>query len=270
MPKSTNIGLGVQFQPGLQSGLINNRGAEMIHEIGVSCTCRVEDVYASTRGDGDESRREPFCTRCGQDGWLFRDPILVTGIITGIKHKKNILDAGNYHPGDATFSPDPVDSGCGDDEGRRIGAMDKLTATWPEPNDDGHVIIRGSGSKAAAQGIKTELADNEDRLWYEPASAIWCEDEFGSRFREGSDFELGPGKIIKWVGGQPDIGRRFTIKYDAYFEWIVWQPPTERIDRGGVNLGELLSIRKRHVRLINTSPFATSQDKVSLQSRSVC
>lgn len=253
----------------MQEGLVNNRGVEMIHEIGMSCTCRVEDVFAGLQGDGEDRRREPFCARCGQDGWLFRDPVLLTGIITGIRHQRNILDVGSAHPGDATFSPRPNDPVCAGDV-RRVGAFDKLTATWPEPIDDGHVLRRGAGSKARLDGINTELDTNEDRLWYEPANAIWCEDEFGVVYIEDTDFELGPGKIIKWVGRTPADNVRFVIKYNAYFEWIVYQPPTERRDRGGKNLGELLQLRKRHVALINSSPFATSEDKQSLQAKVTC
>lgn len=269
MAQNLNLGTNVDFQPGFQDGLVSNRGADMIHEIGLACTCRVEDVYASTRDDGVDRRREPFCDRCGQDGFLFRDPVLVRGIFTGARHQRNVLDSGIYMPGDAIFSPAPGQFTC---EGgrRRIGTADKLTATWPEPIDEGHVLIRGSGTKAAAGGIITMLEDNEDRLWYEPASAIWCEDENGVVYKEGSDFELGPGKIIRWVGNQPSVGQRFTIKYNAYFEWIVFQPPTERIDRDGANLGELVNLRKRHVQLVNTSPYAISADKQSLQSRISC
>jgi hypothetical protein len=269
MAQNLNLGTAVDFQTGFQDGLVNNRGVQMIHEIGLACTCRVEDVYASTRDDGEEARREPFCTRCGRDGYLFRSPALITGIFTGARHQRNVLDSGIYLPGDAIFSPTPNYPTC-DGDGRHIGTADKLTATWPEPIDEGHVLIRGSGSKAAAEGIITMLDDDEDRLWYEPASSIWCEDEFGVVYQEGTDFELGPGKIIKWVGGQPDVGVRFSIKYNAYFEWIAFQPPTERRDRDGRNLGELVNLRKRHVQLINTSPFATSEDKRSLQARVSC
>lgn len=269
MAQNLNLGTNIDFQPGFQDGLVSNRGVDMIHEIGVACTCRVEDVYASTRDDGVDRRREPFCTRCGQDGYLFRAPQLVRGLFTGVRHQRNVLDSGIYLPGDAIFSPSPNAFSC--ENGRRsIGTADKLTATWPEPIDEGHVLIRGSGTKAAADGIITMLEDDEDRLWYEPASAIWCEDEFGVEYREGEDFVLGPGKIIKWVGNQPQFGARYSIKYNAYFEWIVFQPPTERRDRDGADLGELVSLRKRHVQLVNTSPFATSEDKRSLQSRITC
>lgn len=269
MAFNANTGLGIDWQPGLQDGLVTNRGVDMIHEIGMACTCRVGDVYASTRDDGVEKRREPFCSRCGADGYIFRNPALIRGIFTNARHQRNILDAGIYQPGDAIFSPSPNNSECGQ-ENRIIGTIDKLTATWPEPLDDGHVLIRGSGSKAAADGIITELEENEDRLWYEPANSIWCEDENGIVYNEEADFELGPGRIIRWIGQSPDIGTRFVIKYNAYFEWIVWQPPVERRDRDAANLGELINLRKRHIQLINTSPYATSTDKESLQLRVKC
>jgi len=269
MARSGNLGLGINFQIGAQDGLVNNRGVEMIHEIGVACTCRAEDVYASTRDDGRDRRREPFCDRCGQDGFLFRDPEVIVGLFTSSKFQRNVLDAGIYQPGDAVFSPKPNMDDCEADSPRRIGTMDKLTAMWPEPIDEGQVLIRGSGSMAASEGVVTYLLENEDRLWYEPANSIWCEDENGIVYTEGSDFELGPGRIIRWLGGQPDPGIRYSIKYNAYFEWLVWQPPTERQDRIG-NLGELINLRKRHVQLINTSPYATSLDKQSLQARVSC
>lgn len=237
----------------------------MIHEVGIACTCRVEDVYSSTRDDGADRTREPFCSRCGSDGFLFRAPVLIEGIFTSVRHQRNVLDSGNYLPGDATFSPPPNSPVCSG-TGRRVGTADKLTATWAEPIDEGQVLVRGSGTKASAGGVLTELADNEDRLWYEPAKAIWCEDEFGVVYESGADFELGPGKVIKWHGTQPPVGAKYSFKYEAFFEWIVWQPPGERVENG-VNLGELVSLRKRHVALINESPFASSDTKASLQSR---
>lgn len=236
----------------------------MIHEIGIVCTCRVEDIYASTRDDGADRRREPFCSRCGQDGFLFRSPEIIVGIFTGVRHQRNVLDSGNYLPGDAIFSPNPNSPTCIGPQ-RRIGTADKLTATWPEPIDEGQVLVRGSGNKAAAGGVLTQLSDEEDRLWYEPAKSLWCEDEFGVTYESGADFELGPGKVIKWRSHQPPAGVKYSLKYEAFFEWIVWQPPTERIENDN-NLGELVNLRKRHLKLINDSPFASSETKVSLQA----
>jgi hypothetical protein len=267
MGKGLNVGLGVDWQPGLQTGLINNRGTSMIHEIALSCVCRVEDVFAGFSGDGSKRRTEPFCSRCRGDGWIYRSPILLQGTYTSAKFQSNILDVGVMHPGDATFSPQPAKGSSCDGSARVVGAFDKLTATWPQPLDDGHVLVRGAGYNIRSEGIQTFLEENEDRLWYEPATSIWCEDEDGVVYHENADFQLGPGRIIRWIGAAPLMGKRFTIKYNAYCEWIVFQPPTDRIDRGGTSLGELLRIRKKHVVHINPSPYAIAADKESLLNK---
>lgn len=259
------IGL-ADFTPGLQEGLIQNRGALMLHEIAFSCTCRVEDPFAGLKNDGKENRRDPYCRRCRSDGWLYRQPRVVKGLATSIRQQRNILDAGVAQPGDMQFSPSLEAPDCVTPY-RSIGAYDKLTATWSQPLDDGHVLVR-----AAAQGldIPTGLKQNEDRLWYEPAFAIWCEDEDNIVYTEGSDFELGPGKIIRWVGRQPAPHKRYSIKYEAFFEWIVFVPPQERRDRDDENIGQLVFLRKRHIAIVNDNPLTLPEDHVSIQSRVNC
>jgi hypothetical protein len=260
-------GLGLaDFTPGVQEGLIQNRGSTMLHELAVSCTCRVEDTFAGLKNDGKERRRDAFCPRCRGDGWLYRSPRLVIGIATSIRQQRNILDAGIAQPGDMQFSPSLEPPDCTLPY-RAIGAWDKLTATWSQPLDDGHVLVR-----AAAQGLPTEtfLRPNEDRLWYEPDYAIWCEDENAQVYVEGTDFELGPGKIIRWIGRVPADHVRYTIKYAAFFEWIVFVPPQERRDRDNANLGQLVFLRKRHVAFVNDSPIATPDDHIPIQARMAC
>ena len=263
-----NTGLGVDWQPGAQSGLIANRGSDMLHEFGVACpSCRTEDVYAGFRNDGKDRRRSATCNSC-HDGWLYRDPLVVRGLIVGIRQQKNILDAGLSQPGDASFSPDPdLVSSCGSGSYRIIGQNDKLTALWSQPLDDGQTIIRGAATMAENAQYDTGLSDSEDRLWYEPEISLWCEDEYGRLYEQGSDFELGPGKILNWIGDQPEIGTKYVIKYTAFHEWIVWQSPQERRDRDNRDLGPLIFIRKRHVAFINSSPKITSDDRISLKDK---
>lgn len=254
------------FTPGLQEGLILNRGALMLHEIAISCTCRAEDTFAGLKDDGKQRRREPFCPRCRTDGWLYRSPRMVQGLATSIRQQRNILDAGIAQPGDMQFSPSLEPPDCATPY-RSIGAWDKLTATWEQPLDDGQVNIRGAAQNSP---VVSNLAPNQDRLWYEPSSAVWCEDEFGKTYVEGTDFQLGPGKIISWIGGAPKIGIRYTIKYNAFFEWIVFVPPQERRDRDNDNLGQLVMLRKRHITFVNDSPLALPEDHIPIQSRVNC
>ncbi|MHA2067322.1 MAG: hypothetical protein ACXABY_23385, partial [Candidatus Thorarchaeota archaeon] len=253
MPNDLNIGLGVQFQPGLQEGLINNRGSTMLHEIAISCTCRKGSVYTGLQGDGEERRRDPYCKRCGGDGWLHRAPLVITGLATSIRQQRNILDAGIAQPGDMLFSPKAEITDC-DNPNRKVSVYDKLTALWKHPIDDGQIISRGAGTTADNVALDTGLADDEDRLWYEPFSSIWCEDSNDRTYSEGSDFELGPGKIIRWIGDAPAKGQLYTFKYNGFFEWIVWNAPQERPDRDNVDLGSAVMLRKRHVAFINDNP----------------
>lgn len=265
-------GLGVDFQPGLQESFIDERGSRMLHLVGILCTCQVEDTYAGIKNDGKDRRRDPFCPRCGGDTHLYRNGSLITGMCTSIRQQRNILDAGVAQPGDMLFSPDmgSADGSCEVDGGRRIGLNDKLVATWDQPLDDGQVIRRGAGTADENIGLTTNLADDEDRLWYEPLQSLWCEDEEGVVYTANSDFVLGPGRIIKWVGNRPPKGRRYTIKYTAFFEWIVFVPPQDRRDRDELDLGPLVFLRKRHIAFINDNPKIVETDRISLQSRVTC
>ena len=268
MARDLNVGLGVDFQPGLQSGLIQNRGADMLHEIGIACSkCRPNDVFDGMSGDG-KTRRLPDCDIC-TDGWLFRSPLVVRWLATSIRQQKNILDAGIAQPGDMLFSPEPPDTDCGQ-ENRRYSQDDKFTATWSQPLNDGQTIIRGAATMMGNKVLRTEIDVTEDRLWYEPESSLWCEDDKGVTYEQDIDFELGPGKVIRWIGNAPIQGQRYTIKYNAYFEWLAFAPPQERRDRDNRDLGPLIFLRKRHIAFVNSSPVIHDDDRIDLQSRIDC
>jgi hypothetical protein len=267
--RNLNSGLGIDFQAGFQDGLVSNRGADMIHEIGVACPkCRTSDTHANMLGDGELQTRSPHCKNCNGDGWLFRDPVIVRGLATSIRQQKNILDVGIAQPGDMQFSIGPGFLGCGQ-ESRRVGRNDKFTATWSQPLDDGQTIVRAAASMAENIGLDNNVEIDEDRLWYEPDASLWCEDENGVVYGDG-DFTLGPGRVIKWIGNAPRQGVKYSIKYTAYLEWLAWAPPMERVDRNNEDMGPLIFLRKRHTALINTSPFITSSDRIPLLSRVEC
>lgn len=267
--RSLTTGLGIDFWPGVQEGLISDRGSDMIHEIGVSCAkCRTADVHANMLRDGQSQTRLPNCRVCSGDGWIFRDPILVRGLATNIRQQNNVIDVGVVQPGDMQFSLPSSFASCGKD--RKISKGDKFTQTWPLSLDDGQTIIRGAATLGENIRLIDNINENEDRLWYEPVSSMWCEDENGVIYKEGSDFTLGPGRVIMWVGSSPIVGSKYVIKYSAYFEWLVFAPPFERVDKDNRDLGPLVFLRKRHVAFINESPYITSSDRQSFSKRIAC
>jgi hypothetical protein len=268
MGKTVNTGSNLAFDLSLQDGLVGAHGANMIHEIGIRCTCAISDTFAGMKDDGKQNRRNPFCPQCLGSGWLYRDPKTVKGIATSIRQQRNIIDAGYAVPGDMVFSPSIKGFECG---ARRIGTWDQLTATWEQPLDDGQVIVRGAATTGDNTGIKTDLSDNQDRLWYDPSSAIWCEDEDGVVYHEKTDFILGPGKVITWQGNKPNNNVRYNIKYNCFFEWISFQPPMPRLDKDNQSLGDVVFLRKKHVAFINEAAVETNNiEKMDLQYRIKC
>jgi hypothetical protein len=203
-------------------------------------------------------KRKRFgCTICGGYGYIYRNPRPLIGMVTSIRQNKAQLEAGWAVPGDAVLSvkPDYV-----------ISAGDLVTFTWPQPIGDGQVLVRGAAAVNDNQTRKTGLADNEDRLWYSAISSIYCEDEDGHVYSSTADFELNGSKILKWVGSQPLKGRAYTLKYNAYLEWVAFMPPDVRRDQDR-DLGTRVAIRKRHVALINTSPDISLSDKIPFCER---
>lgn len=264
----SNIGNGLTFNPLLHAGLLADRGTELIHEICILCTCRNGDVYSTLQKDGKLTQRLANCKRCAGEMWLYREPVIINGFVTSIRSNTNPMTDGLLESGDLQFGSGYPSGGDKDRLPRKISLFDKLTATWPQPVDGGQIIVRSAGSKGIG-GQFTTLEPNEDKLWYEPHSAIWCEDENNVVYKEG-DFILGPGRVIKWVGNKPVDGVKYTFKYNAYFEWIVFTNPQERVDKKGKDIGQSVSLKKKVVVFINDSPNGNDATKHSLQQRSRC
>lgn len=245
-------------------GLINNRGESLVHEIGMRCTCSVEDTHAGQveRMPHVPRKRTTFrCSQCGGTGHIYRNPRKVIAIITEIREDFSRQEAGWLTPGDCVMSPKP---------GYIVSGGDLITFTWSQPLGNGQVIIRGAGTLSDNSGRKTNLESNEDRLWYNADSAIWCEDENGVVYRSGSDFVLDSSKIIRWIGNTPPDNTKYVIKYNAFLEWIAFIPPHVRRDRDR-DLGGRVALKKRHVAQVNEDPTATVRDRVPFCDRlTVC
>lgn len=263
-------GLGISIDPVVQDNFIADLGSDMLHERAVACTCRGEDVFAGMVEDGMARRTEPHCERCGGDGWLYRDPRVVRGLVTSARNRTQLIEAGVARPGDMLFSP-PVrqQPGCaGSHLGSRLGMWDKLTASWPEPLDDGQSLVRAAAAIGHNAGLRSGVSVDEDRLWYEPARAIWCEDEDGETYTENADYELS-GRVLRWIGARrPRVRARYTLKYEAYLEWIVAEPPQERRHAGRA-LPQAAVLRKRHAAIL-TGDLPTESDRLPLKSRWRC
>jgi hypothetical protein len=257
--RGRDFGLGIDFNTKSFNGQINSRGTNVIHEIGLRCTCNsgdaptsyVEQTHAMNRN------RTLGCQLCMGDKVIFRDPKKIVGLITNIKENKISNEAGWLMPGDCVFSPKL---------GYIISAGDLITFMHVQPIPDGQVIVRGSTNISTNKTFVSNLEENEDRLNYHAHDGIWCEDEDGNTYQSNSDYSMDSSKIIKWIGARPDVGKRYTIKYRGYLEWIAFAPPVERIDRD-THLGQKVLLRKRHIAIINEDPRPRLNEKVTFKNR---
>lgn len=241
--------LGIDWDFSRLNGLIESRGDVVILETAVACPCRNGDLYSATiEIEGKPgNQRNLSCPQCNGDGFRYRNARKVKGLITSLDPGKNrtLFEAGYAVLGDAVFSPD-IDAGI-------ITDFDKITICAPQPVNEGQVIRRGSHTIEENATFDTDLANNEDRLWYRPACSIWCEDENGVVYSQGSDFTFDAKKIV-WEGNTPDLNTLYTVKYSAYLEWVAYETPFARIDRNR-SLGQRVLIRKKHVTFTTDSPL---------------
>lgn len=223
----TGLGLNWSENHRFQDGLIHNRGQVIVHEIGLACTCRSGDRSDSVVGAGGSFN----CNKC-ENGIMYRKPRQIMGLITSIGYQRQLSESGFVAPGDCLLSVSPnLDSPPSD--------FDKIIFTWPENVNDGQVIVRGEDAKS-----NDSLNSNEDRLHYKAAKAIYVEDEDSNVYEENSDFYLDDRKIV-WINA-PEDNKRYSIKYMAYLEWLVYNSPFSRRDRDG-SLGYRVNLRKKHI-----------------------
>lgn len=216
---------------------VEEEGEQVRHLIGMRCFCH-----------GADGQPDPNCTAHENGGWLYHNERTIVGLVTDISQRRELMETGVFMPGDAVFSPLTQDT---------VSEGDKIIFTWPLPYGQGDTIVRGTGAT--------------DRLYYEAVSSIYCVDEFKNVYKEGRDFVLGLKAILWLSGSTPDdraafqpyaytelsyqtstralpmpAGRRYTIKYKAYIEWIAFVPPVERITHGD-DLGSKVMLRKKHL-----------------------
>lgn len=257
-------GYGLDFDLAAHNQFIESHGVDMLHEVSLRCPCGADDVFARNINDGEQGRPLPHCDRCGGDGWLYRAPRLVRGIVSGLSLKQVALEGGMSQPGDLKFTP-MIQSP--DMEHRKVAQWDKFTSTLPMVIEGGQVITRGAAQFVAPSAASDGMSPDEDRLIYEPEALVHCEDDRGAVYT-AADVQLGPGRLVRWMTShRPPTRSRYTILYRAFLEWITVFPPQEKYDRGGRDLGSVALLRRKHVQLLNRGPLATPDDRVPLKNR---
>jgi hypothetical protein len=195
---------------------VREEGELVLHAVGMRCWCQ-----------GKDGQIDPNCEAHDVTGSVYDEPVKIIGLFTDLMQRKELASTGLFLPGDAIFSPL---------NNVTVSEGDKITLLKPLPYGSGDARIRGNGAY--------------DFLIYKPESAIFCMDEDRQRYREGVDFKFSEKTIVwDWAGkdgDKPSIGRKYTIKYRAFIEWIAFFPPMERFSHGE-DLGSKVMLRKLHL-----------------------
>ena len=229
----------------LLQSLFDDRADQVLHELAIACACQKEDTFASQiEVDGRLARvRSLDCPSCSGDGFIYREPLLVKGLLTSVMPANRTLEEYGYNnAGEATFSPDF--------HSRIISDFDRITLLSESTLNEGQILIRGAahiGQNKVQKNTRTDLAENEDRLWYLATTTIWCEDINGVIYTQGTDYTF-DGKRIVWTNG-PDVGTAYTVKYCGYLEYVAYTGPMQRFDQGR-SLLQKVSLKKKHVHLL--------------------
>ena len=194
---------------------------------GAVCPCRSSPA----------SSPNTTCAACGGLGWWYpADPTPLRVVMTQVTQRQNLLAEGLELRGDdliADFAP-----------GAPLVAWGDLL--WPQWRQgepyEGQTLVRGTGTT--------------DALFYGATTVSFCGSVdlttgAATVYTEGVDFSVS-GKTVTWLGtaNQPAAGSLYTIRYNAQFEWVVFDPPQVRVERG-TSLGPKAILRKRHLVLQN-------------------
>lgn len=234
----------------LLQSLMDDRGDEVIWEKGAPCPkCTEYDplALALEREGQPRNKSSIHCDMCQGDGYIYRDPQAIRGLVTGVNAgQRQLLEMGFAMPGDAIFSP-PLALGA-----NSVSDFDRITFLFTQPVSEGQVIVRGAAHTSDNVFLETHLAEHEDRLWYLADYPILCEDLKGVEYTFDVDYRFEDKKIV-WVGNRPPKGRPYVIKYQGYLEWMVYVSALERFDHGR-DLAPRVMLRKKHVYFLHGSP----------------
>lgn len=173
------------------------------------------------------------CAACGGYGLLYPEaPEQIPVLVSEINQESELIQYGFANYGDMVVSPQPGSV--------HFDNFDLLILPWsigvPTFSE---VLARGAGN--------TDIATY--RLLH--VGGAWTVNVTSgavTAYVPGRDFTYS-GKTLTWVNG-PSAGTLYSIRYDAQFEWVAWNPPEPRV-AFGQDLGQRAVFRKRHIALPN-------------------
>lgn len=186
------------------------------------CSCRADETP-------DEHAPDPMCRICHGTGRAYGQSQRVKGVVTGLTpQNKSLTIAGLVLPADLIFTPDPQPT-------LAVHDYDVIRLGYALPHE-GDVLLRG---------VRDELDYLPGRVW----SVVHHDAMQGTAtsYTPDVDFTL-DGRTLTWLAGHgPAPGMAYSVRYDAYFDWVVYPGLTLRRVKRGTSLGQAVLLRKRHL-----------------------
>lgn len=193
------------------------------HFVGHKCSCSATQ---------DASRADPNCRACKGTGFWYDAAKRIQGLVTGLSSQRMLLESGIAIPGDLIFSSEMLSSDV-------ITDYDKIVLSWDGAPHEGDLLKRGE--------------DDTDFLIYSATdirSVTRTDPDTGiiTTYVAGTDYSHTSGSdVITWLSPtRPPTDAVYSVKYLAIFEWLCFQPPAQRYERG-TPLGNRVLLRKKHM-----------------------
>jgi hypothetical protein len=205
---------------------VTRHGDTVQHRQAMKCPCGATP---------DANRARFSCPVCLGLGFRYSAPVSLIGLVTGVRHERDLVIAGVAAPGDCMLGLSPYET-------RVLGDWDCIRLSWADGEPyDGDVLTRGIDTMA-------------DALTYDvkAVTAVFSVDPNTgaiTTYVSGTDFVIA-GRTLTWQAGEamPTPGTAYTAAYRAIFEWVCFVAPLQRYERG-TKLGQRALLRKRHLAL---------------------
>ncbi len=185
-------------------------------------------------GASPTSPANTACQACGGTGILYPTPARsVLGLVSNVTLRTDLVAMGLAEAGDLQISTRPGQL--------HLDPFDLCFVPWAVGIPmSGELVVRGSGLT--------------DALHYRAAlvEGIWTVDAATGQitpYTLNQDYTV-TGRMVTWIGRMPPTGTEYTIRYSGDFEWVVYNPPDQRV-AFGVDLGQRAVLRKRYIVLPN-------------------
>lgn len=202
----------------LQRLLTRTQGEFVSHFIAIRCSCSPEGEHPLAT-----------CLVCGGSGRAYeRAEKRLKGIVAQINNQdKALLQSGMAMPGDLTFSPDVRPT-------IPLHDYDIVRLSYAQPYE-GDLCTRGEDTTAYVIG-RVYVVEQHNPVTGER-----------TRYTQGTDFTTNERQIT-WLDGRgPAEGDRYSIRYDAIYDWVVYPGVTMQRVQRSVSLGQRVLLRKRHL-----------------------